>query len=58
MPYFQTEEAFVLANVKEFVKIWGTGSRAHLNVECNNGTAWITMSAKLGHPDTHQDDQD
>ena len=45
-----TEEAFVLANVKEFVKLWGSGRRANLQLECQNGQAFIKFSSQLGAP--------
>ena len=45
-----TEEAFVLANLKEFVKLWGSGKRAHLQLECQIGQAWIKFSSQLGAP--------
>ena len=45
-----TEEAFVLANLKEFVKLWGSGKRAHLQLECQNGQACIKFSSQLGAP--------
>ena len=45
-----TEEAFVLANLKEFVKLWGSGKRAHLQLECQNGQACIKFSSYLGAP--------
>ena len=45
-----TEEAFFLANVKEFVKLWGSGRRANLQLECQNGEAMIKFSSQLGAP--------
>ena len=45
-----TEEAFVLASLKEFVKLWGSGTQASLNLECKNGQAWIQFGAMLGSP--------
>ena len=45
-----TEESFVLSNLKEFVNIWGSGGRAKLNLECRKGSMWIKLSAQLGHP--------
>ena len=45
-----TEEAFVLASLKEFVKLWGSGTQASLNLECKNGQAWIHFGAMLGSP--------
>ena len=43
-----TEESFVLATVNEFVKTWGSGKQAHLNLECKNGIAWVHLAFKLG----------
>ena len=45
-----TEEAFVLANVKECVKLWGFGRRANLQLECQNGQDCIKFSSQLGAP--------
>ena len=45
-----TEETFVLASVKEFVKLWGSGSQATFNLECSNGQAWFQLGARLGPP--------
>ena len=45
-----TEEAFVLASLKEFVKLWGSGFQASLNLECRNGQAWFQLGGRLGHP--------
>ena len=45
-----TEEAFVLATVKEFVKSWGSGNQAHLSLECKNGDAWVHLAFQVGRP--------
>ena len=50
MEFGNTEEAFVLATLKEFVKLWSSGSRADLNIECWEGTAWVKLDLQLGHP--------
>ena len=50
--FINTEEAYVLATVKEFVKSWGSGSQTSLNLECKNGQAWIHFSSLLGPPAT------
>ena len=50
MNFCNTEEAFVLANVKEFVKIWGSGSQANLNIRCKNGNAWLELAIQLSPP--------
>ena len=50
MSHGNTEEAFVLSSLKEFVNIWGSGSRALLNLECQNGSAWVKLTVQLAHP--------
>ena len=45
-----TEESFVLSGLKEFVKAWGSGSRAQFNLECQNGCAWMKLAFQLGPP--------
>ena len=45
-----TDEAFVLASLKEFVKLWGSGSQASLQLECEKGKACIKFSCQLGAP--------
>ena len=45
-----TEEAFILSSLKEFVKVWGSGNQATLHVECKNGQAWLNFSSLLGPP--------
>ena len=45
-----TEEAFVLASLKEFVGIWGSGNQASFYLECRNGQAFIKMESKLENP--------
>ena len=45
-----TEEAFALASLKEFVKLWGSGSRAFLQLQCVDGQASLNFSAQLGAP--------
>ena len=50
MNFSNNEEAFVLASLKEFVKIWGSGSQAHFKLECGNGQAWVRLDCQLGHP--------
>ena len=45
-----SEETFVLASLKEFVKLWGSGSQATFNLECSNGQAWFHLGARLGPP--------
>ena len=45
-----TEETFVLASLKEFVKIWCSGNQASFNLECRNGNAYLKMKTHLGPP--------
>jgi hypothetical protein len=45
-----SEEAFALASLKEFVKLWGSGSRAFFQLECSNGQAHLQFSSLLGAP--------
>jgi hypothetical protein len=45
-----TEETFVLASLKEFVKLWGSGSQATFHLECSNGQAGFQLGAWLGPP--------
>ena len=45
-----TEETFVLASLKEFVKLWGSGSQATFNLECSYGQAWFPLGARMGPP--------
>ena len=50
MNFTNTEEAFVLSSLNEFVKVWGSGGQSNLNLECRNGFACIKLSFNLGHP--------
>ena len=50
MNFSNTQEAFVLASLKEFVTIWGSGNQAHFQLECRNGQAWVRLDCQLGHP--------
>jgi hypothetical protein len=43
-------ETFVLASLKEFVKLWGSGSQATFNLKCINGQVWFHLGARLCHP--------
>ena len=45
-----TEEAFVLATVKEFVKFWGSENQAHPSLECKNWNAWVHLAFQVGRP--------
>ena len=42
-----TEEGFILASLKEFVKLWGSGSQSSYHLECKNGQAWFQFGS---HP--------
>ena len=48
-----TEEGFILASLKEFVKIWGSGNQATFNLECRNSQVLVKFETHLGHP-AHQ----
>ena len=45
-----SEESYVLASLKEFVRIWGSGNQASFSLECRNGQACFKMASQLGHP--------
>ena len=45
-----TEEGFILANLKEFVKLWGSGTHASFYLECRDKQAWFKLSSFLGSP--------
>ena len=45
-----TEEAFVQASLKEFVKLWGSGSQAFFQLQCVDGQASLKFSSQLGAP--------
>ena len=40
---FNREEFFLLASLREFVKVWGSGKNASFNVECRDGNAWRSL---------------
>ena len=44
---FETEEAIVYATYCEFLKFWGNGSQASLNLHCYNGQAWVQLMSAL-----------
>ena len=46
----QTEEAFVLASLKEFVKLWGSGSQASFQLQCSKRQVSFHLSSQLGAP--------
>ena len=50
MSFSNTEEGFVLSSLNEFVKVWGSGGQANLNLECKDGLACIKLKFDLGHP--------
>lgn len=45
-----TEETFILASLKEFVKLWGSGCQANFQLQCFNGQVSYNFSAQLGAP--------
>ena len=45
-----TEEAFVLATLKEFVKLWGSGNQDSFHLECKDRQASFKFSSLLGPP--------
>ena len=45
-----SEEAFLQATFREFVKCWGSGKRARIFVESVNGGAFVSFSTFLGNP--------
>ena len=45
-----TEESFILASLKEFVKLWGSGCQSSYHLECKNGQAWLQFGSALGSP--------
>ena len=45
-----TEEGFILASLKELVKLWGSGSQSSYHLECRNGLAWFQFGSILGSP--------
>ena len=47
---FASEEAFVHATFREFIKLWGNGSQGHLQVQCFGGQAWVQLMSALGPP--------
>ena len=34
--------------LQEFLQMWSHGQRAHLQVQCSNGRAWVNLSTDLG----------
>ena len=49
-PTVNTEEAFVLSSLKEFVRLWGSGCQALFHLECKDSKASLQFSTKLGYP--------
>ena len=45
-----TEEAFLLASLKEFVRLWGSGSQASFHLQCRNRQVWYNLECRLGSP--------
>ena len=50
MMTMNTEEAFILASLKEFVRLWGSGTQASFHLECRNRKAWFKLATELGAP--------
>ena len=48
-----TEETFVLASLKEFVRLWGSGCQSSFHLQCQNYQAWFKLESKLGAPNSH-----
>merc|ERR550532_2039951 len=46
-----TEAAFMLASVMEFIRVWRTGNESSLTLDCNDGGASISFKCNLGRPD-------
>ena len=49
-PTMNTEETFVLSSLKEFVRLWGSGSQARFQLECRDRKAFLQFSTQLGSP--------
>ena len=45
-----TEETFVLASLKEFVRLWGSGCQSSFYLQCQDYQAWFKLESKLGSP--------
>ena len=45
-----TEENFVLASLKEFVRLWGSGCQSSFQLQCKNKQAWFKLESVLGSP--------
>ena len=50
--HFNTEEDFVFASVREFVKTWASGKRSKLELECKNGRLWLQFGFQLNQPNS------
>ena len=46
----RSEESFVLASLKEFVKTWGTGRDGSFQLVCKDGQAKLSMEFSLEKP--------
>ena len=46
----RSEESFVLASLKEFVKTWGTGRDGSFQLVCKDGQAKLSMEFSLEAP--------
>ena len=45
-----TEEDFVFASVREFVKTWASGKPSKLELECKNGRLWLQLGFQFNQP--------
>ena len=45
-----TEAAFVMASVMEFLHVWRSGNEAFLSLECKEGKSTLSFKASLGRP--------
>jgi hypothetical protein len=45
-----TAEAFVIASLKEFVNLWGSGSQLSFQLESKDRQACLKFSSQLGSP--------
>ena len=45
-----SEEAFVLSYLKEFVRSLGSGHQASFQIQCSKVQAWFKLESQLAHP--------
>ena len=46
-----TEAAFVLSSVMEFLHVWRSGEESSLSLQCKEGKALLNLQVSLGSPD-------